>query len=159
LLDQQRSGIPILGICFGHQLLCVLNGGSIGYNPSGIEIGSAKTNLSLAGQSDQLLGTFPSSFQVYKSHRQSIAKLPESAEILAVSDSGIIDAVKYDTNTWGVQFHPEFDAEITKLYILEKGDELISEGLDVQQLLDGVVSVDFGISLMARFMELTGISC
>ena len=158
LMDQQRSGIPILGVCFGHQLLCVLNGGTIGFNTSGIEIGSAKTNLSLLGQSDQLLGKFPSSFEVYKSHRQSIAKMPESAEILSISDSGIIDAVKYDTNTWGVQFHPEFDAEIAKLYILEKGDELISEGLDIQQLLDGVVSVDFGTSLMVRFKELTGIS-
>ena len=159
LLDQQRSGIPILGVCFGHQLLCVLNGGSIGYNPSGIEIGSAKTNLSQAGKSDQLLGKFPPSFEVYKSHRQSIAKMPESAEILAVSDSGIIDAVKYDTNTWGVQFHPEFDADITKSYIQEKSSELIAEELDVPELLKGVVLVDFGTRLLARFKEIVCNAC
>jgi GMP synthase (glutamine-hydrolysing) len=154
LLEQQRCGIPILGVCFGHQLLCVLNGGSIGYNLSGIEIGSAKTNLSQAGRSDQLLGEFPSSFEVYKSHRQSIARIPESAQILAVNDSGIIDAVKYDTNTWGVQFHPEFDADITKSYIQEKGIELIADGLNVEELLKAVVSVDFGSQLLVRFMEI-----
>jgi GMP synthase (glutamine-hydrolysing) len=154
LLEQQGNGTPILGICFGHQLLSVLNGGSVGYNISGIVIGSAKTQLTKAGQIDKLLGILPPEFAVYKSHWQSVSILPESAEILAFDQSGIIDAVKFNENTWGVQFHPEFDADITKKYILEKQDELHAEGIHFQELVDKVANVDYGDIILKRFKEI-----
>ncbi|MEN6619404.1 MAG: glutamine amidotransferase [Rikenellaceae bacterium] len=154
LLDKQRSGTPILGICFGHQLLSILNGGSVEYNFSGTKIGSTKTYLTMAGQQDKLLGALPLVFEVYKTHKQSVSTLPESVEILATNNSGIIDAIKFNANTWGVQFHPEFDANITKLYIQEKYNELSAEGLDVQELLKNVVNVDYGDRILKRFKEI-----
>ncbi|MCX6232236.1 MAG: glutamine amidotransferase [Bacteroidetes bacterium] len=155
LLNQQKSGTPILGICFGHQLLAVINGGSVGYNNTGTIIGSAKTHLTLEGQQDRLLGGLPPAFDVYKSHQQSIHKLPESAEILAVNNSGIIDAVRFNANSWGLQFHPEFDFEITTLYIQEKSDALSADGFDVQALLQNVVTVDYGNRILKRFKEIS----
>jgi GMP synthase (glutamine-hydrolysing) len=56
LLEKQQNGMPIMGICFGHQLLNVLNGGTVDYNPSGSITGMEKTHLTMAGKRDQLLG-------------------------------------------------------------------------------------------------------
>ena len=154
LLDMQRNGTAILGICFGHQLLCVLNGGSVGNNISGIKIGSAKTYLTKFAKHDKLLGALPSVFEVYKSHRQSLLQLPLSSEILAMDDCGIIDAVKFGINYWGLQFHPEFNGSITRFYLQEKYNTLSAEGIDVQDLLKNVVDVDYGEIILKRFKEI-----
>ena len=69
ILDQQKEGVPLLGICFGHHLLNVLNGGTVHYNPSGSITGCKKTYLTRAGKQDKLLGEMPADFEVYKSHQ------------------------------------------------------------------------------------------
>lgn len=155
LLDHQESGMPILGICFGHQLLTILNGGTVDFNPSGNITGMKKTRLTPAGKKDKLLGDLPDSFEVYQVHKQSIHTPPDSAEILAYSDSGVIDAIRFNENSWGLQFHPEFDATRSKLTIQEQQNELSSEGFDVQQLLDHVAEVDYGERIFKQFKELT----
>jgi GMP synthase (glutamine-hydrolysing) len=154
LLHRQNTGTPVLGICFGHQLLNILNGGTVYYNPSGRIIGMEKTTLTAAGQQDSLLGALPSDFLVYKSHSQCVHTLPETAEILALSNSGIIDGIKFNENTWGLQFHPEFDSDITKRYIQENADGLIGQGLDVQELLKNVVNVNHGETILKHFDDI-----
>jgi len=154
LLEKQQGGIPILGICFGLQLLAVLNGGTVAANLSGTEIGSARTRLTRSGRQDLLLGDLPPVFEVYKSHKQSVSSLPEACEILATNSSGLIDAVRFSARSWGVQFHPEFDGSITRLYLQEKSEELVSEGVDVQKMLKRVVEVDYGMKILRRFKEI-----
>lgn len=156
LLDRQKSGMPILGICFGHQLLNVLNGGTVEFNPSGIITGMEKTRITPAAKKDKLLGTLPDSFEVYQVHKQSVYTPPGSAEILAYNDSGIIDAIRFNEHTWGLQFHPEFNSTISKLTIQAQKDELSAEGVDVPALLGNVTHVDYGERILQQFKELTG---
>lgn len=156
LLERQKSGMPILGICFGHQLLNVLNGGTVDFNPSGSITGMEKTHITPAAKKDELLGSLPGSFEVYQVHKQSIYTPSQSAEILAYNDSGVIDAIRFDEHSWGLQFHPEFDATITQRTIQTLQNELISEGVDVQRLSNNVADVDYGVSILRRFKELTG---
>jgi GMP synthase (glutamine-hydrolysing) len=80
---------------------------------------------------------------------------PANAEILAYNNSGIIDAIRFNQNTWGLQFHPEFNPTITKLTIQAQSDELTSEGFDVQSLLSNVAQADCGIIILKRFKKLT----
>lgn len=154
LLSVQKSGTPILGICYGHQLLSVLANGFVEYNATGTIIGSVNTYLTQAGQQDKLLGGLPSVFEVYKAHKQSVSKLPKSIDILATSDSGMIDAFRVNDNSWGVQFHPEFDENITKSYIHQQLKELSAEGLDPLELLGSVVHVDYGARIFKRFKQI-----
>jgi len=155
LLDKQKKEIPILGICFGHQLLTVINGGSVKNNDSGTIIGSKPTYLTNKGKEDELLGILPSTFKAFKTHNQCIQVPPSTAEILSEDNSGSIDAIRFSTNSWGLQFHPEFTSTIMNLYIENKKVNLISEGLNIDSLVSTTETLDFGKKLLKQFKEIT----
>src|SRR5262245_61079370 len=51
-------GTPVLGICYGHQLLAHALGGAVGRNPRGREIGTVEVRSLLPGQQDPLFGVW-----------------------------------------------------------------------------------------------------
>lgn len=107
---------PVLGICFGHQLLAHALGGEVADNPGGIEVGTVITRPTAAAAHDPLFRGWPAQAAVQASHVQSVIRLPEGAVRLAASDQDPNHAFRYGAQTWGVQFHPEFDAGITAAY-------------------------------------------
>lgn len=148
LLDKQKAEVPILGICFGHQLLNIINGGIVGNNDLGYIIGSRVTNLTIPGKEDELLKDLPEKFNAFKTHSQSIHEIPESSVILSKSNSGIIDAIRFSTKAWGVQFHPEFNSDIMQMYIENKKDRLISEGIDSEIISSYAGTIDYGDKIL-----------
>lgn len=154
LRQQQDDGVPMLGICFGHQLLNLINGGTVNYIESGYMIGSSTTSLTNEGKDDELLGFLPETFGVFKAHKQHIHEPPKTAVILGINNFGIIDAIRFAEKSWGVQFHPEFDPKIMKLYIQEERISLILKGFNIDQLLTNVAPDDYGESILKRFNEI-----
>jgi GMP synthase (glutamine-hydrolysing) len=57
--------------------------------------------------------------------------------------------------TWAVQFHPEFDHEVSRRYIELRRERILSEGLDPDTLIASVRESDHGARLLARFAALT----
>jgi GMP synthase (glutamine-hydrolysing) len=103
-------GVPILGICYGHQLLAAtMPGGSV--QPSySREYGLAKLKLNAteAGQKAVLFEGVPDNSQVWVSHGDSVERLPECFEVLGSTDDCAVAAMVHPTrNIYGVQFHPE----------------------------------------------------
>ena len=99
-----QSGIPILGICYGLQLLMQFSGGHVHSTGKG-EYGFAKI---ISNSSSPLFNDFPSESQVWMSHGDEVEKLPEGWEIVSKSTNGIVAAVqKINEPIFGVQFHPE----------------------------------------------------
>lgn len=117
LREVVSEGIPVLGICFGHQLLAYATGGQVGDNSNGIEVGTVSLRLQTAAQTDTLFSTLPHSLAVHASHRQAVSKLPPQAVWLASSALDPHHAFRIGQCAWGVQFHPEFDARITAAYV------------------------------------------
>ncbi len=99
--------IPVLGICFGHQLLAHTFGGSVDYHEQGEEKGEVEISLTEEGKKDPLLGVLPEHFSAYAAHFQTVTRLPQNAVILAQNDFESTHALRYKENVWGVQFHPE----------------------------------------------------
>ena len=115
------ANLPVLGICYGHQLLAHALGGEVDYHPGGIELGTIPVELLPAAQDDALFADMPPRFGGQSAHRQSVRQLPTGAVVLAGNSFEPHQAVRYAHNAWGVQFHPEFSAAATQAYVRAVG--------------------------------------
>jgi GMP synthase (glutamine-hydrolysing) len=82
----------------------------------------------------ELLRDVPESFTVFTTHSDRVVELPPDAEPIAANEYGNHGFRRGDT--YGVQFHPEYDAHSARTVTLEKEDTLDDATLD--RVLDGI---------------------
>ena len=150
----KSTQIPVLGICFGHQLLAHAFGGKVDFHPRGKEIGSAHIHINEEGREDPLLSVLPPIFTGFVTHSQTLIELPEKSVKLASNSFEHTHAFRNGKNIWGVQFHPEFNARITKYYIEQQKDDLIAQGLKPEEVYESVTDNDYGKILLRKFKNL-----
>jgi GMP synthase (glutamine-hydrolysing) len=153
LRRQVEKRTLILGICYGHQLLTHSLGGVVGPNPKGREFGNQKIYLNDAAKSDSLFDAMPKVFEGHCCHAQSALKLPAGAVCLGGNTHEANHAVRFAENCWGVQFHPEFDAEATRYYIEQHKDLLAKQGVDTKKLYDAVSPTPESYDMISRFAK------
>ncbi len=149
-----KQQVPLLGICFGHQLLAQAMGGRVDYHPQGREIGTVAIHLTTEGKQDKLLGVLPASFMAHATHAQTVTRLPPSAHRLAENPIEANHAFRLGDNAWGLQFHPEFSADIMRAYINEQTGPLLNQGHDVGALQEAIVHTEAANALLGRFVEI-----
>ena len=100
-----ESGLPVLGICYGMQIMAEKLGGTV--IPENIrEYGSAK--IKQTEQTSLLFSDLSEALDVWMSHGDRISETPDGFQILANSDNSPIAAMADpDRNYYGLQFHPE----------------------------------------------------
>ena len=123
VLEQSRRGVPLLGVCHGHQIIARALGAHVGPTITGPEVGLVDINLTSEGRADPLFGGLPSRFAVLQSHRDAVLEAPLGAAVLASSDSCHIQSFRAGT-MWGVQFHPELPPESLALLWRLRLDDL-----------------------------------
>ena len=148
------TGIPVLGVCYGHQLLAHALGGSAGLNPNGRQIGTITAQLVDYHNNDLLLGHLPKTFAAQCSHSEVALKLPPGAVRLADSPLDANFAVRFAEKVWGVQFHPEFSATVTSDYIRYRADDLREEGLNPECLLEKTTDTEEAKSVLRTFTDI-----
>ncbi|GBG97085.1 glutamine-hydrolyzing GMP synthase [Lactococcus termiticola] len=131
-------GLPILGICYGMQLMSQKLGGNV-EAASEAEYGQAE--LKLQADSKLFAGT-PESQQVLMSHGDKVTAIPEGFHITAVSPNSPYAAVENsDKDFYGIQFHPEvrhseYGTDILKNFALNicgaKGSWSMANFIDMQ---------------------------
>ncbi|MCP4807999.1 MAG: glutamine amidotransferase [Proteobacteria bacterium] len=108
-IRENAGRFQMLGVCYGHQLMAHALGGEVRTMPDGPELGTFRL--------EQLDGDW---FEVgelaHEVHFDEVVTPPPSARVLARSERCPVQALAYDD--WGrsVQFHPEFDAEVMRVY-------------------------------------------
>jgi GMP synthase (glutamine-hydrolysing) len=112
---------PMLGLCYGHQLICHQLGGSVEPGDT-MEFGAAQLRVKeargvLAGLEGQEL--------VWMSHRDSVQKPPEGFSVLADTDDCPVAAMGNEARRiYGLQFHPEVTHTVSGMKILDNFIEL-----------------------------------
>jgi GMP synthase (glutamine-hydrolysing) len=104
-LSQLRGKIPLLGVCYGAQLMAQHNGGNV--EPSNTrEYGRAKLNF--VDQSCPLVKSMSEGSQVWMSHGDTILNLPTQFEVIASTHDVKVAGYHIENEkTYGIQFHPE----------------------------------------------------
>lgn len=99
------DGVPVLGVCYGAQLIAQLRGGNV--TASQIrEYGRAR--LTTVDHHSELLKEISLDTQVWMSHSDTISNIPAEFEVIASTPSVAIAAYKLkDKPVYGIQFHPE----------------------------------------------------
>lgn len=108
LLEIART-VPVLGVCFGHQLLAHALGGKVERNPKGPEVGTREIALTAEGRRDPLFSGLPGILWVQENHEDHVPAAPPGAAVLAGNEHSLVQAFAHG-GIRAVQFHPEFDA-------------------------------------------------
>ncbi len=145
--------IPLLGICYGHQLIAKSLGGTVDYHEKGMELGCVEIQSNDYAKNDAIFKYIPSTFNAHVIHSQSIIKLPKHAILLASNDFENTHAFKIEPCTWGVQFHPEFNDYIMKSYIYEASKMKNIEENDKYRLIENVKDTPVANEIIPLFVK------
>lgn len=160
LVDADR---PVLGVCYGHQLLAHALGGRVEKNPLGYEIGTISVDLTPEGEKDPLLGGLGGRPLRFNSvHGDAVTELPDGATVLASNRMSTVQAFSVGDRVWGVQFHPEITKRIMEMYLEERRYRVVADaeraGLDpeaaVEEVRRGIEETPHGAALLRAFILL-----
>lgn len=147
-----QAGVPVLGVCYGHQLMAYALGGAVDYHPQGSEVGQIAVSLNDAARHDPLLEGLPNSFDTFLSHEQSVLTLPSCAVVLASSSHDPHQIIRYSSTALSVQFHPEFSAPVMNKIITSRSERVAMKGKDRDALLAAVNDTPFSRAILQRFV-------
>ena len=153
LRDAAHAGMPLFGICYGHQLIAHALGGEVGDNPNGREMGTVAIDLHPQAQDDPLFAGLPERFDAQATHLQSVLKPPPGATVLARNGHDGCHAFRWGDAAWGLQFHPEFSATHMRGYIRARHDALAREGRCGKRLSREVGAAPHPRSILRRFVR------
>ena len=146
------ANVPILGVCYGHQLMASALGGVSGYHPDGRETGTYAIQLTEEGQADPLFGQLPISFPAHLTHAQSVLEKPDCASVLANNAHDAHQVLRYGPRQWSVQFHPEFTPAVMRAYLEHQVEALQQQGMSIESVSRSIRKTPEATQLLTRFL-------
>jgi len=150
------SGVPLLGVCLGAQLLAEAAGGQV-RRAAEPEIGWREVTLEPAASSDPLFSALPHRFESFQWHSYE-AVPPPGASVLARSAMCPQAFRLEDRRAWGIQFHAEVTLEIAEGWIEGYRSDPDAAAIDPAALAEETRAAiagwnEVGQSLCSRFLD------
>jgi len=133
-------GIPALGICFGHQLLADVLGGTV-EDMGAYELGYRTVERTDAGREDPIHRNLGDEFFVFTTHSDAVTELPPGATLTAENDYGI-HGFRHG-HVFGMQSHPEYDLETAESVAEGKESEAYVSDERLEAVLADVTESNF----------------
>ncbi len=151
LIDLVAREVPVLGVCYGHQLMAQALGGRVDFHPGGRETGTQVVELLPAADTDAVARVLAPTFTAHLSHLQAVIEPPAGATVLARSAHDPHQILRYGPTALSVQFHPEFSEAVMRSCLRSQAPALAREGLDGAALLAQVRPTPRASDLLRRF--------
>jgi GMP synthase (glutamine-hydrolysing) len=156
------SGMPVLGVCLGAELVGEALGGSVVRLGDAPEIGWFEIEAAEGAATDPVMRSLPRRFNAFQWHSFGVSA-PPGAEVLAEGAAGPNAFRK--GSAWGIQFHPEVTPEIVRDWLddWDNDEDAVATGFDpepVRRRTDTEIeaSQELGRSLLAAFLDYSGVT-
>ncbi|MGU9889073.1 glutamine amidotransferase [Serratia marcescens] len=149
-----ETGMPVFGVCYGHQLMAHALGGSVDYHPQGREMGCLEITLTDDGTKDPLTRGFSEGFRAHLTHLQTVTKLPPGAKSLASSRHDKNQIIRYSAKAVSTQFHPELTPDIAASLIHLHSETLLSEGFKPAAMRSALTDATDARKLLKMFISI-----
>lgn len=116
--------IPYLGVCFGHQILGSVCGARVGPNPNGRRNGTTLVEIQ---RHAPIFERMPQKFHAQVSHRDAVLEDSPEFHVIATAAHDPRHAIQVGAHAFGVQFHPEWNLNISRGYLDAREDVLGAE--------------------------------
>jgi GMP synthase (glutamine-hydrolysing) len=164
LLEAAARGVPVLAVCFGHQLVAAALGAEVRRSPSGREMGTVSCALTDVGAANPLFEGVPRTFDVQATHEDEVAALPSGAELLAGNAHSAIQAFRVGARLWAVQFHPELSPGALAALVRARAPALEASArargedpaMRLRTLLAGIRGTPWGARVLGNFLNGAG---
>ena len=154
------AGVPVLGVCFGHQLVGYAYGGRVRKNPNGWEVGTVGVELTDEGARDPLFAGVPRRIFVNQSHRDEVGTLGPETKVLAAGAHTTHQAIAVGEHVRGVQFHPEMNAPVIqkiishrRMILTDDATRLCRAGYCVDSLIAAAQNTPDAERVLRNFVE------
>jgi GMP synthase (glutamine-hydrolysing) len=159
--EHANAGVPVLGICLGHQLAAVALGGEVETNSRGQTFGLRTLGWTPDAHLDPLMSTVATPRRGVHWHDDVVTAVPDGAVVLARTEGVEVQAARYAPSVWGVQHHPEVDADLIRPWADADLELHRSQGLDTDGVLAEIDAARDELAaawqpLAARFVEISG---
>ena len=134
------DGVPVLGICLGHQLAAVALGGEVETNARGQTFGLRTMGWTQEAHLDPLMHELATPRRGVHWHDDVVTAVPEGAVVLARTDGVEVQAALFAPTVWGVQHHPEVEADGIRPWAEADRGLHESQGLDTDGVLDEIAA-------------------
>lgn len=135
LADKLLGKVPVVGICFGHQIVGRALGAQVDRNPQGWELGIETVDLNKG--SPDVVNLFPGkSFNIIEVHQDIVFDLPQGVTNIGSTDRTSIQGFYKKDKLLTFQGHPEFEKD----FVLDVLSKKLDQGMITQQLYDASVA-------------------
>jgi len=148
-----KKGTPQMGICYGHQLICLalLGPQAVRKAPAGFEVGWPEVHFLIDRfQIPQVSKTE----RIWQHHFDEVIQLPERSRVIAENQHTLIQAyINESLRLFGTQFHPEFDRETGNEAFIKDRELLTKNHYNVNEIVKQGPSLEAGKVFFNFFLE------
>ncbi len=119
---------PLIGVCFGHQLIARAMGGSVIRSPRGWGVGSVEVHLLADGSLPGWMQPLRDKYRILNSHADQVVEVPEGTVVLGSTTHCPVSLMTVGEYLMGIQGHPEMEPRYLRSLIeMRRGDRIPHE--------------------------------